>query len=261
MQLVSKYLLNNNVTLTANLAGEITEYRSVYQRNLNIAKGIDNPIQFNVLNADQKPVSILNTYTPKFQLYDENNRLIVSRDGTVIETSTPSKVGHFTVTIAENDLLNIKSQYMHYTVYLQKNSDSTKTILHSGVNFENKGTVYISTEEFPGPVDSYSVTTFIEDNPGSGVFVSETVTAEPTINGNSALHTVAYYLDEAVGDIVVQGTLANQIDGNTFWTDINTFASTDANNLKYVNFNGVYSYLRFKHTLTSGSVTKILIRN
>ena len=77
MQLVSKYLLNNNVTLTANLAGEITEYRSVYQRNLNLVRGIDNVIQFNVLNADQKPVSILNTYTPKFQLYDESNRLIV----------------------------------------------------------------------------------------------------------------------------------------------------------------------------------------
>jgi hypothetical protein len=87
------------------------------------------------------------------------------------------------------------------------------------------------------------------------------VTAEPTINGNSALHTVAYYLDQAVGDIVVQGTLANQIDGDTFWSDIDTFTSTDSDSLKYVNFNGVYSYLRFQHTLTSGSVTKILVRN
>ena len=261
MQLVPKYLLNNSVTLTANLAGEITEYRSVYQRNLNIAKGIDNTVQFNVLNADQKPVSILNTYTPKFQLYDENNRLVVTRDGTVIETSTPSKVGHFTITISENDLLNVRSQYMHYTVYLHKNSDSSKTMLHSCTNFENKGTVYISTEEFPGPLDSYAVTTFTENNPSSGVFVSETVTAEPTINGNSALHTVAYYLDQAVGDIVVQGTLANQIDGDTFWSDIDTFTSTDSDSLKYVNFNGVYSYLRFQHTLTSGSVTKILVRN
>ena len=107
MQLVPKYLLNNSVSLTANLAGEVTEYRTVYQRNINVYRGIDTSIQFNVLNADQKPVSILNTYTPKFKLYDENNRLIVERDGTVLETSTPSKVGHFTVTISENDLLNL----------------------------------------------------------------------------------------------------------------------------------------------------------
>ena len=261
MQLVPKYLLNNSVTLTANLAGEITEYRAVYQRNINVARGIDNTIQFNVLNADQKPVSILNTYTPKFKLYDENNRLIVERDGTVIETSTPSKVGHFTVTISESDLLNIKSQYLHYTVFLQNDSDNTKTILHSGTNFENKGTIYVSTEEFPGPLDSYSVTTFTEDNPSSGVFISEIVSAEPTINGNSALHTVAYYLDQAVGDIVVQGTLDNQPNTNTFWYDIDSLTTTNSDTIKYVNFNGVFNHLRFKHTLSSGTVTKILIRN
>ena len=106
MQLVPKYLLNNSVSLIANLAGEVTEYRPVYTRNINVVRGIDNTIQFNVLNADQKAVSILNTYTPKFKAYDENNRLVVERDGTVIETATTKK-GHFTVTITENDLLNL----------------------------------------------------------------------------------------------------------------------------------------------------------
>ena len=104
MQLVPKYLLNNSVSLIANLAGEVTEYRPVYTRNINVVRGIDSTIQFNVLNADQKPVSILNTYTPKFKLFDENNRLIVERDGTIIETATTKK-GHFTVTISENDCL------------------------------------------------------------------------------------------------------------------------------------------------------------
>ena len=261
MQLVPKYLLNNSVSLTANLAGQITEYRAVYQRNINVARGIDNTIQFNVLNADQKPVSILNTYTPKFQLYDENNRLIVERDGTIIETGTPSKVGHFTITIAESDLLNIKSQYLHYTVYLQNDSTNAKTILHSGTNFENKGTIFVSSEEFPGPLDSYSVTRFTETNAASGIFISETVTAQPAINGNSALHTVTYYLNQAVGTIVVQGTLDNQPNSNTFWSDINTFTAASLDTIKYINFNGVFNHLRFKHTLSSGSITKILVRN
>lgn len=261
MQLVPKYLLNNSVTLTANLAGEITEYRAVYQRNINVVRGIDNTIQFNVLNADQKPVSILNIYTPKFKLYDENNRLIVERDGTIIETTTPSKVGHFTVTISESDLLNVKSQYLHYSVFLQNNTDNTKTILHSGTNFENKGTMFVSSQEFPGPLNSYSVTTFTEENPSSGIFLSEIVTAEPTINGNSALHTVAYYLDSAEGDIIVQGTLDNQPNSHTFWYDIDTTTALSTDTIKYINFNGVYNHLRFKHTLTAGSITKVLIRN
>lgn len=261
MQLVPKYLLNNNVILTANLAGEITEYRAVYQRNINVVRGIDNTIQFSVINADQKPVNILNIYTPKFKLYDENNRLIVEKDGTILETTTPSKVGQFTITISENDLLNVKSQYMHYTTFLQKNSDNTKTILHSGTNFDNKGTIHVSNEEFPGPLESYSVSTFTEENPSSGIFLSETITAEPTINGNSALHTVAYYLSSAEGDIIVQGTLDNQPNEHTFWYNIDTTTALSTDTIKYVNFNGVYNHLRFKHTLTAGSITKVLIRN
>ena len=89
MQLVPKYLLNNSVSLIANLAGEVTEYRPVYTRNINVVRGIDSTIQFNVLNADQKPVSILNTYTPKFKLFDENNSVTdqIAVDGGVADVS------------------------------------------------------------------------------------------------------------------------------------------------------------------------------
>jgi hypothetical protein len=259
MQLVPKYLLNNSVSLIANLAGEVTEYRPVYTRNINVVRGIDSTIQFNVLNADQKPVSILNTYTPKFKLFDENNRLIVERDGTIIETATTKK-GHFTVTISENDLLNVLSQYLSYTIFLQNDSTNEKIILHSGTNFNNRGTIQVQAEEFPGPLDSVSVSTFTEDNPSSGIFISSTVDAQPAINGNSALHTAAYYLESAVGDIIIQGTLDTNA-GTSNWSDIDTFTATSTDTLVYRNFNGVFSHLRFKHTLTSGSVTKILVRN
>ncbi len=259
MQLVPKYLLNNSVSLIANLAGEVTEYRPVYTRNINAVRGIDNEIQFNVLNADQKAVSILNIYTPKFKLYDENNRLIVERDGTIIETATTKK-GHFTITITENDLLNIKGQYLSYSVFLENSSTNAKTLLSSGTNFNYRGTIQVLSEEFPGPLDSVSITTFTENNPSSGIFVSSTVDAQPAINGNAALHTAAYYLDSAVGDIVVQGTLDTNAGTNN-WTDIDSFTASASDSLVYRNFNGVFSHIRFQHTLTSGSLTKVLVRN
>ncbi len=71
MQLIRRYLLNNRIVLTANLAGQVTRYRSVYQRNINVYRNIDNVLQFEVKNADEKAVSILNTYTPKFKIWDE----------------------------------------------------------------------------------------------------------------------------------------------------------------------------------------------
>ena len=76
MQLIPSYLVSNRSTLTANEAGFVTEYRPVYNRQLQVYKGIDNVLDFKLLNADQKPID-LSSYTPKFQAFDENNSLII----------------------------------------------------------------------------------------------------------------------------------------------------------------------------------------
>ena len=84
MQKTYRYLAKNQVTIVANLAGFITEYRPVYQKNLNVYRGIDNLLHFEVKNHDQKPVS-LQGYRPKFMVFDENNNLVVEHDGTVLD--------------------------------------------------------------------------------------------------------------------------------------------------------------------------------
>ena len=116
MQLTYRYLATNKSVLIADLTNNITEYRPVYQRNMTVYRGIDNVLTFEIKNPDQKPVSILNTYTPKFVMFDENNKMIVERDGTIKETSTPSFKGQFTVTVTENDLLNVQGQFCSYNV-------------------------------------------------------------------------------------------------------------------------------------------------
>ena len=58
MQLLPRYLVDNTTTVVADLAGFITEYRPVYNKQLQLYKGIDNVLEFRLLNADQKPVDI-----------------------------------------------------------------------------------------------------------------------------------------------------------------------------------------------------------
>ena len=57
MQLSYRYLVNQKATLIADLANATTEYRPVYQRNLNVYRGIDNTLTFEIKNQDQKPES------------------------------------------------------------------------------------------------------------------------------------------------------------------------------------------------------------
>ena len=65
MQLLSRYLVKNRIDIIADVAGFVTEYRPVYKRQVQVYKGIDNILEFRLLNADQKPINT-EGYTPKF---------------------------------------------------------------------------------------------------------------------------------------------------------------------------------------------------
>ena len=89
MQLVPRYLVSNRTEVVANEAGIITEYRPVYQKHIQVYKGIDNVLEFKILNADQKPVDISN-YTIKFMAFDDQDRLVIEHTGVSLQTTDSS---------------------------------------------------------------------------------------------------------------------------------------------------------------------------
>ena len=261
MQLVPRYLVKNTTIVIADLAGFITEYRPVYNRQLQVYKGIDNVLDFRLLNADQKSVDVT-SYTPKFVAFDETGQMILEKDCTILDDGSTTARGKFSVTISENELLNVKQQYLSYNVYMQE-TDGDKVLTYSHSNFDNDATIFVNARTFPGPRASYEVKTFSQEGVDVDTWYSETVDAQPAINGNEALHTAAVYTASYSGDVVVQATLDNQITGTTSWADIATVTmlgtETEATP---VNFNGVFSHLRFKTTATPDqTITKILVRN
>ena len=257
MQLTPRYLVNNKTTLIANDAGFITEYRTVYQRHIKVYRGIDNVLQFKILNHDQKPVDIT-TKTPKFVVFDANKQMIIERDATVTDDGSTTTRGNCKVTITENDLLNVPTQFLSYNLYLVDSSNE-KTLTYTDTHFGADGVIHLEDSAFPGPAKTATVSTFTQTG---DVWLSETIDAQPGINGNEALHTAAIYSDTYTGDIVIQGTLENQIQSDTNWFDIDTVAITSTDTLKYKNFNGVFSYLRFSASANpADKITKVLVRN
>jgi hypothetical protein len=261
MQLIPRYLVKNRTTVIANEAGFVTEYRPVYSRQLKVYRGIDNVLEFRVLNADQKPINIAN-YTPKFQAFDENKSLIIAHDGNVIQgDDSAASRGLFTVTVTTNDLLNIKGQFLSYSIHLE-DAGGNNVITYADSHFGNSGTIEVSNEAYPGARESISVSTF---RPYQSVWYSDAVEAEPAKNGNEALHTAVIYTSNYVGSVVVQATLDNQIlEGNTNdWADIATltFDGTETTPTP-INYNGVYSFIRFQASVDpADKITKILVRN
>jgi len=256
MQLIPRYLVNNRTTAIVNDTGLVTEYRPVYSRQLEVYRGIDNAIEFRLLNADQKAKD-LTGLTVKFVAFDETNNMILDLTGTNSATVT----GVSTVTISENDLLNIKDQFLKYNIYVEDTSYN-KTLTYSQPHFENNATIKVSSVAFPGVKDSKSVTQFTQLNPSDEIWNSEQIDAEPGINGNEAVHTAAIYSTNFVGDVEVQATLVNQTTNNTPWTTVATVNLNNETQPKPVTFNGVYSYLRFRTTANPAEkISKILVRN
>jgi hypothetical protein len=261
MQLMPRYLVLNRIDIIANVAGFITEYRPVYKRQLQVYKGIDNVIEFRLLNAEQRPI-VTAGYIPKFVAFDENKNLVIERDGVVLDDGSSATKGLFTVTITENDLLNLKDQYLSYNIYLV-DSNNEKLLTYTDSHFGNDATIKISSETFPGAKESKVIQQFTRVDQDDTVYISETLDAEPGINGNEALHTAVIYTDGYNGTVTVQGTLENQVTDFTNWADLAVvnFDGTETAPTP-INFNGVLKYVRFKTSQTpADKIVKILVRN
>jgi hypothetical protein len=257
MQLTPRYLVDNFTYVISSETGFVVEYRPVYSRQLKVYRGIDNKLQFRLLNADQKPVFIEDT--PIFVAFDENNNLVIEHPCTVTDDSSTALKGMFEVTITENDLLNIRQQYLTYNIYL--NGD-TKTLTYADRNFDSAGIIYVNGNSFPGVKASKVVNNWQFENDlyyGTLDENGERISAEPGVNGNEALHTIAVYSNGYVGDLIVQATLDNSLSTHD-WADVTTVTFTgNETEPTPVNFNGVYSFLRF--VASDNTIEKILVRN
>jgi len=233
----------------------------VYSRQIKVYKGIDNVLQFRLMNADQRPVNTAN-YIPKFVAIDDNNMLAIEKDGVIQDDDSSSMRGLFTVTLTENDLIQFEQQYLKYNVYLE-DANQKNILTYSHSNFDNDATIFIDTTAFPNPKPSLSLSVFRQENAGNLHWFTGAVDAQPSINSNEALHTFAIYTTFFVGDIFVQGTLDPQINETTSWADIQQVIFTGAETEpKPINVTGNFSYFRFKSMGNpTAAVTKILIRN
>jgi hypothetical protein len=98
----------------------------VYQRNIPIYSGIDNKLEFQLFNPDQKPINPTGS-TIHFVAFDEANNQVIKHTGTV----TIANKGLFTVTITEQDTLNLKQQYLSYAIYYYICRRATKCIRYN----------------------------------------------------------------------------------------------------------------------------------
>lgn len=144
MRKISSYLYPNRIELLADLATFTVEYVNVYQRNVKIYKGIDNAIEFDIKNADQKRIDLTQ--------FDQLQMNVMDASGNALPSSpyelqvTPLR-GIATATIPAIDLEKLTDQFLRYSVTATQNSNDV--ILYADTRFGMAGTLELHTNGMP----------------------------------------------------------------------------------------------------------------
>ena len=144
MQKISSYLYTNRIQLLANLAGFTTEYTSVYQRQVKIYNGIDNTIEFDIKNADQKRIDLTTFTAIEMNVMDASGNGLPNSPYTVTPTAIK---GIASVVIPQDDLVALDQQYLKYSVSAVKNG--ADVMLYCDSRFGAVGTIELVGNAMP----------------------------------------------------------------------------------------------------------------
>ena len=265
MQTVSRYLLNNLVIV--GITGYHGRNPVVYDRRIKLYKGVSNPLSFTFKNEDQKAQDIT-AKTFEFNLIDsETKQSVVTRNLTILDDgSTITKKGTASITVTEGDLLTLDAKFYNYAIR-EVAADNTRTVTFADSFYNAAGTIEVLDGAYPDFLDSTEVNNFTSTT-GPLDHTSGAIDANPGINNNVALHTIAVYTKSFSGSLRIQGTMVSTPSDTDYFNitatgESSPIAFSSSTAVSYYNFTGVYENVRFSWSNDSGNtgrIDKILYR-
>lgn len=263
MQKIQSYLYPNRIELLADLAGFNVEYVNVYQRNVKIYSGIDNTLEFDIKNADQKRID-LTGLTIQMNIMDAKGIALPTSPYSV----TPEVAkGLATVTIPQDDLANLTSQSLKYSVTATSASGQA-IMLYCDSRFGAAGTIELICNAMPAIKSPSVYKTFSGEIDSVGLSTKHTSAipakfyeAIPTEALSFKVKVIGF-----VGDIWLEATANDTISVNSFLnaSKLRTFTATGISPATtIVSFSNIpvsgYSYFRVLYTSTAGAVESVTV--
>jgi len=88
MQKIQSYLYPNRVLLLADLAGFTVENKVVYARKIKLYAGLDNVLEFDIQNADQKRIDLTTLGALELNIMDASNNAVSSYDLSLLTSAS-----------------------------------------------------------------------------------------------------------------------------------------------------------------------------
>lgn len=285
MQRMNTYFYPNSVTVQCNPDPTVTErWRTMYQRQVKIYKGVDNVIQFLFKNADQKPVNVTG-WTITFRMHlDEDGSVAVVKDNALIGgvTVVNAASGFVTVSISMYDLISLSQPFYNYALTITDPSTGIEEVVYTDENYESRGEILLRDGPYPAVLPSIVVDLPSNNNT---TITSSAIAGDSRSLQNAAHHTamLSFLPTGFTGIVTIQATndpiaWTNSDNPNLAWGNIPILESgnavitasglnyTNQTLTDYCNFDGVYVAVRFVVAPINGNVnpspvTQILYRS
>lgn len=223
-------------------------YQTVYAKNLTLHRGVDNKLQFQFINQEEKTVNV----TDK-----EITFRLISYDGkTILLSKTLTELlpvtGIVQLELSSSDLENIDPQNAYYSLEIPVDNFDLPVFVDS--NSGARGKISIVDSVFPSYVHSMEVTvpSHSVPNPLNPVtFYSSQIST-----GENPVITIQTEYANYSGSMEVLGSTT----GSDWYTIVDPLLFDEATENDYVNLDGFHPYIKMKFISTGGTVDKILAR-
>lgn len=234
----------------------VREYMPVYSKPLTLHKGVDNMIQFQFLNQEQKPVNI----TDK-----EISCRIISYDGTTVLlrkalTLQLPVTGIASLILNAADIENIDAQQGYYSLEIPIGEFDFPVFVDQ--NAGARGDMNIVNSILPSfvpsePISIPSGQAFPNTNPLANANSDAVIYHTSVINtNNNPILTIQARYADFYGDVLVEGSVI--VDGD-WYPILNSTYSNVTDTMGYTVI-GFHPYIRLQFTSNVGVVTDILAR-
>jgi hypothetical protein len=272
MQKIQFYLVPNRIVVTTDRTGFNTEFRQVYQRKLKIYKGIDNAIQIDVRNSEQRKQDVAGT-TATVKFFDAARKELF----TAAATPIIGQPGQMEMTIASTDIAKIDPQQLMMAAFITESTVDSPLYIDGQFGLFGNVELLDGFNPAPNVTDTLNVFNFEFD---AMAYFSEMGKFGTSLNEDTATSpvksvTVEIYPNAGFnGDVIAYVTNDMSTANSVAWKQSTTFsidASTHDPATNTFSITGEYRFIRFKFkkyiettepffTLT-GTLDKIIIRN
>lgn len=271
MQLNPVYLYPNLHDVYFNIDGQwpIERYHRVYAKNLKIYRGLDNRIDFQVRNSDQKKQDITGLVPVLLIVSRESQQLILEKDLSYLDDDATT--GRAFTTVSQTELESIEPGFYQYSIVFETRvSDGVEyTVSQRKPGFVDSqhgavGVIEVIRNVFGAAKYSLEIKNFAEIRPSSvgedeaTSYISSLINAQYQLTSSQSLHSFALYMNNYTGEVTIEGSLDDSADPSN-WSTLDEITYTNSG-LASVNIEGKWKWFRIKHVPTSGTLDKILYR-